>query len=126
MSLGLPDRILLSLGALAGLLGVAASAAAAHIQGADSLKTAAQFLLFHAPAILALVALIATGTTHRLTTRIAASALVLGLALFCGDLALRALHGTPLFPMAAPSGGFLLMGGWLVAAIAALVPVRRG
>lgn len=118
------DRVLLALGALAGLLGVAASAAAAHISGADSLKTAAQFLLFHAPAILALVALTATGTTHRLLTRIAASALLLGLALFSGDVALRALQGTSLFPMAAPSGGFLLMGGWLLAAVAAFVPAR--
>ncbi|GJE18262.1 DUF423 domain-containing protein [Methylobacterium marchantiae] len=125
MSLGLPDRILLALGALAGLLGVAASAAAAHIQGADSLKTAAQFLLFHAPAVIGLVALTGTGATHRLLTRVAASALVLGLALFSGDLSLRALHGIPLFPMAAPTGGFLLMGGWLLTAVAALIPVRR-
>ncbi|WP_027171916.1 DUF423 domain-containing protein [Methylobacterium sp. 10] len=125
MSLGLPDRILLALGALSGLLGVAASAAAAHIQGADSLKTAAQFLLFHAPAVIGLVALVGVGATHRLTTRASASALVLGLALFSGDLALRALHGIPLFPMAAPTGGFLLMGGWLLAAVAAFVPIRR-
>lgn len=124
MSLGLPDRFLLALGALAGLLGVAASAAAAHVAGADSLKTAAQFLLFHAPAVIGLVALSATGATHRLTTRIAAAALVLGLALFSGDLALRALQGIPLFPMAAPTGGFLLMGGWLLAAVAAFVPQR--
>lgn len=119
------DRVLLALGALAGLLGVAASAAAAHVSGADSLKTAAQFLLFHAPAILGLVALAASGATHRILTRLAAGALVLGLALFSGDLALRALHGTPLFPMAAPSGGFALMAGWLMAMVAALVPARR-
>lgn len=119
------DRVLLALGALAGLLGVAASAAAAHLSGADSLKTAAQFLLFHAPAILALVALSATGTTHRPITRVAACALVVGLVLFCGDLAIRALRGTPLFPMAAPTGGFALMAGWLLAAAGALVPARR-
>nr|WP_279292499.1 DUF423 domain-containing protein [Methylobacterium goesingense] len=115
----------MALGALAGLLGVAASAAAAHVSGADSLKTAAQFLLFHAPAILALVALAATGTTHRPMTRLAAGALVVGLALFSGDLALRALHGTPLFPMAAPAGGFALMAGWLLAALSAVIPGRR-
>ena len=120
----LPDRILLALGALAGLLGVAASARAAHGAGADSLKTAAQFLLFHAPALLGLVALASTGATHRLLTRLAAATLVVGLALFSGDLALRALHGTALFAMAAPTGGVLLMGGWLLAAVAACVPVR--
>lgn len=121
----LSDRILLALGALAGLLGVAASAGAAHIAGADGLKTAAQFLLFHAPAIVGLAALAATGATHRLVTRLAAAALVAGLALFSGDLALRALHGTPLFPMAAPIGGFALMGGWLLIAVAAFLPRRR-
>lgn len=119
------DRILLAFGGLAGLLGVAASAAAAHLGGADGLKTAAQFLLFHAPAILGLVALAATGTTHRALTRIAATALVVGLALFSGDLALRALHGTPLFGMAAPSGGIVLMAGWLLAAISGLVPAKH-
>ena len=125
MSLALPDRILLALGALAGLLGVAASAAAAHIPSGDSLKTAAQFLLFHAPAVIALVALAATGVSHRLLTQLAATAIVIGLVLFSGDLALRALHGKPLFPMAAPSGGFMLMGGWLLAAVAAFVPARQ-
>ncbi|KQO70224.1 DUF423 domain-containing protein [Methylobacterium sp. Leaf88] len=119
------DRVLLALGALAGLLGVAASAAASHLSGADSLRIAAQFLLFHAPAILGLVALAANGTTHRPVTRLAAAALVVGLALFSGDLALRALHGTPLFPMAAPTGGFVLMAGWLLVAAAAFVPARR-
>jgi len=116
------DRVLLALGALAGLLGVAASAAAAHLSGADSLKTAAQFLLFHAPAILALVALAATGLTRGALTRTAAGALVVGIALFSGDLAMRALMGQPLFPMAAPAGGFVLMAGWLLAAVAALIP----
>lgn len=119
------DRAFLALGALAGLLGVAASAASAHVSGADSLKTAAQFLLFHAPALLALAALSATGTTHRPVTRLAGAGLVLGLTLFAGDLALRALHGTALFPMAAPIGGVLLMGGWLLIAVAALIPTRR-
>ncbi|RZK92060.1 MAG: DUF423 domain-containing protein [Methylobacterium sp.] len=119
------DRALVALACLAGGLGVAASAAAAHIPGADSLKTAAQFLLFHAPAILALAGLAAAGATHAVATRIAAYALVLGLALFSGDLAMRALAQRPLFPMAAPSGGILLMLGWAAAAVAAFLPVRR-
>ncbi|MCJ2039923.1 DUF423 domain-containing protein [Methylobacterium sp. J-059] len=123
--LAVKDRALVALACLAGGLGVAASAAAAHIPGADSLKTAAQFLLFHAPAILALAGLGAAGLTHAIATRIAAWALVLGLALFSGDLALRALAGQPLFPMAAPSGGILLMAGWTLGAIAAFIPARR-
>ena len=118
------DRALVAIACLAGLLGVALSAAAAHIPGADSLKTAAQFLLFHAPALIAVTTLAATGLARPVLARAAAITLLIGVALFCGDLALRALAGTPLFPMAAPAGGTMLMLGWLVAVIAALVPAR--
>ena len=119
------DRILLALAGLCGLLGVAASAAAAHTGGGETLRTAAQFLLFHAPAIVGLVALAASGLTHGLLTRLAAGAILVGLALFSGDLALRALGGGPLFPMAAPSGGIVLMVGWALTIVAALWPARR-
>ncbi|GJE14494.1 MULTISPECIES: DUF423 domain-containing protein [Methylobacterium] len=120
------DRALAALACLAGLLGVALSAAAAHVPGADSLKTAAQFLLFHAPAILALVGLGTAGFARSNLARVAAGLLVLGLILFCGDLSARTWLQQPLFPMAAPSGGFALMGGWLAGILCAWVPARRG
>ena len=116
------DRALAAFAALAGLLGVAGSAAAAHTSGGETLRTASQFLLFHAPAILALTGLAAAGLTRGALTRAAAGALVLGLALFSGDLAMRALTGQALFPMAAPAGGIVLMSGWLLVAVAALIP----
>lgn len=119
------DRLLAASAALAGLLGVAASAAAAHTSGGETLKTAAQFLLFHAPAVLALTGFAAAGLVRGGLARAAAAALLLGLVLFSGDLAMRAVTGTPLFPMAAPSGGVVLMVGWALAAVAALVPSRR-
>lgn len=125
MRLAPVERALGAFACLCGLLGVAASAAAAHIAGADSLKIAAQFLLFHAPAILALVALGAGGLVRAPLTRLAAGLIAIGLCLFCGDLALRALAGHALFPMAAPSGGFALMGGWLVGIAALLIPAER-
>lgn len=118
------DRGLVALACLAGLLGVALSAAAAHIPGADSLKTAAQFLLFHAPAILALTGFGAVGLVRPALARTAAGLLMLGLILFCGDLAVRTWLQHALFPMAAPTGGFALMGGWLVGMLGALVPNR--
>ncbi|MGC5778192.1 DUF423 domain-containing protein [Methylobacterium sp. NFXW15] len=92
--------------------------------GAESLKTAAQFLLFHAPAILALIGLGAAGQLRVSLSRGAAGLIAIGLCLFCGDLALRVLAGHPLFPMAAPSGGFALMGGWLLGIVALLAPRR--
>lgn len=118
------DRALVALACLAGLLGVAASAAAAHLAGADSLQTASQFLLFHAPAIIAFAVLASAGLVRPAVVRAAAALLVLGLCLFCGDLSVRALLQHALFPMAAPTGGFALMGGWLVGIVAALVPAR--
>ena len=119
------DRALAALACLAGLLGVALSAAAAHIPGADSLKTAAQFLLFHAPAILALIGFGASSLARPGLARAAAGLLILGLILFCGDLSARTWLQQPLFPMAAPTGGFALMGGWLAGILCALVPTQR-
>lgn len=117
--MSLATRALIVLAALSGLLGVGLSAAAAHVAGGN-LATAAQFLLFHAPALLALAALIATGALHSALAQAAGFALVLGLILFCGDLSRRAFSGAALFPMAAPSGGIFLMIGWVLAGAAAL------
>ncbi|TNC10756.1 DUF423 domain-containing protein [Methylobacterium terricola] len=119
------DRALVALAGLAGALGVGLSAAAAHIAGATSLATAAQFLLFHAPALLALALHAGSGRAHPGVARAAGFALALGLALFSGDLSVRALLQVPLFPMAAPSGGMILILGWILVAIAALVPAKR-
>jgi uncharacterized membrane protein YgdD (TMEM256/DUF423 family) len=120
------DRALIALGALAGLAGVALSAAAAHVTGAGTLETAARFLLFHAPALIALAALSGTRLVHPSLGRASGFALALGLGLFSGDLALRAVQGVPLFPMAAPSGGVILMLGWVLIAVAAARGARRG
>lgn len=118
------DRLLLVLAATAGLLGVALSAAAAHVSAAATLDTAARFLLVHAAALVGLSALTGSGALHRGAGLLAGAVLVAGLALFCGDLTDRALAGTALFPLAAPTGGILLMLGWAVLAAAALWPTR--
>jgi uncharacterized membrane protein YgdD (TMEM256/DUF423 family) len=122
--LNLAARALIVLAALSGVLGVGLSAAAAHVAGGN-LTTAAQFLLFHAPALLALAALAMTGAIHPLLGPIAGYVLVLGLVLFCGDLSRRAFADAPLFPRAAPTGGVLLMIGWLLVGIAALFGSRN-
>jgi uncharacterized membrane protein YgdD (TMEM256/DUF423 family) len=121
--MNLSARILIVLAALSGLVGVGLSAAAAHVTGGN-LATAAQFLLFHAPALLALVALIGAGPLHPTLAQAAGYAMVLGLVLFCGDLSRRAFSGVPLAPMAAPTGGILLMLGWLLVGLSALLRLR--
>jgi uncharacterized membrane protein YgdD (TMEM256/DUF423 family) len=113
-------RALVGTGALAGFLGVVISAVARHRTGTMYLETVAQFLLFHAPVFLGLGALLGGRIVHPGAGCWAAGALGLGLILFCGDLASRDFLGQPLFAMAAPTGGTILMVGWLLVGIAGL------
>lgn len=118
--MSLPERLLVIAAALSGVFGVGLSAAAAHVTGGN-LTAAAQFLLFHAPALLALVALSEGGSVSPGIARLAGFVLILGLVLFCGDLSRRAFSGVPLVPMAAPTGGVLLMIGWILVGASALL-----
>lgn len=111
-------RPFLALAGFLGALGVATAAAASH-GGDTNLGIVANFLLFHAPAFIGLSLI-----PHSRPVTIAGYALAAGLALFCGDLAMRSLAGTALFPMSAPIGGGTLMVGWLLVAGSALF-IRR-
>ena len=55
----------------------------------------------------------------------AAFGFVIAAGLFAGDLTLRQYAGHSLFPMAAPTGGTLLIASWLALAVAAAWPRRR-
>lgn len=108
-------RSFLLAGGLLGAAGVALSAAAAHA-GGGNIATAANFLLFHAPAFLAL------GLFGSLAGRVLKAGgwiILVGLLLFAGDLLARHYLGNRLFPMAAPTGGTLMIAGWLVTAASA-------
>jgi uncharacterized membrane protein YgdD (TMEM256/DUF423 family) len=113
-------RIHLLIAALMGAAGVSLWAMAAHRAGGAQLVTAAQFLLLHAATVIGLTAARKQRLLADLPTRIAISGLLAGALLFSGDLALRALAGRGLFPFAAPAGGFLLIGSWLLAAASAI------
>jgi len=110
---------------LMGAAGVALAAAAAHGGDASRLSPASSMLLFHAPAILAALALVQQGVLPPMLGRVAIAGLLLGTALFSGDLTWRHFMSSALFPMAAPIGGTLLIASWLALAIAALWPQRR-
>ena len=112
--------ILLMLAGLMGAAGVALAAAAAHGTPGAGLDSAANMLLFHAPALLAL-GLAARG---RLLPY-AGLALALGVALFSGDLMARDFLGNRLFPMAAPAGGVIMIVGWLMVAVGAFTLGRN-
>jgi uncharacterized membrane protein YgdD (TMEM256/DUF423 family) len=118
-------RILIILAAVMGADGVMLAAAAAHQPDATRLASASSMLLFHAPAVLAAVALADRGLIHTGIGIAAGFGFVIAAALFAGDLTMRQYAGHSLFPMAAPTGGMLLIVSWLVLAVAAAWP-RRG
>jgi uncharacterized membrane protein YgdD (TMEM256/DUF423 family) len=117
-------RILIILGAVMGADGVILAAASAHQADAAGLAAASSMLLFHASAVLAVAALAERGVIHARIGIASGYGFVVAAALFSGDLSLRQYAGHALFPMAAPSGGTLLIASWLVLALAAAWPRR--
>jgi len=117
-------QILIAIAALFGCAGIVFAAAGAHAKPGTGLDSAGHMLLFHAPAVVAACAGIAAGLISRPVGAIAAIALLIGVALFAGDLALRAYVGHRLFPMAAPTGGMVMIGGWALLAVAAFLAMR--
>ena len=113
-------RGLIAIAAVMGAGGVALAAVAAHRAGSPNLGTASSMLMFQAPAIIAACVAVITNAVRVRIGLIAALGMVLGTCLFSGDLAMRDFFGHALFPMAAPSGGTIMIVSWLVLAMAAL------
>jgi uncharacterized membrane protein YgdD (TMEM256/DUF423 family) len=118
-------RILIILASVMGADGVVLAAASAHQPDASRLAAASSMLLFHALAVLALVALAERAVIHVAIGIAAAFGFVAASALFAGDLTLRQYSGHGLFPMAAPTGGTLLIVSWLGVAVSAAWPRPR-
>jgi uncharacterized membrane protein YgdD (TMEM256/DUF423 family) len=115
-------RILIVLAGVMGADGVILAAASAHQPDASRLASASSMLLFHATAILGIVALAERAIVHARIGVAAAFGFVIASALFAGDLSLRQYAGHSLFPMAAPTGGTLLILSWLAVAVSAAWP----
>ena len=120
--MGRTGRILIVLAAIMGADGVMLAAASAHGADASRLASASSMLLFHACAVLGAAALAERAIVHARIGLAAAVGFVLGASLFAGDLTLRHYAGHALFPMAAPTGGTLLIASWLALAVAAVWP----
>jgi len=117
-------RVLIVLAGLMGACGVMLAAASAHLPDATRLGSASSMLLFHACAVLGAVALTERGIVHPRIGLGAAFGFVVAAGLFAGDLTMRQYTGQSLFPMAAPTGGTLLIASWLVLALSAAWPKR--
>jgi uncharacterized membrane protein YgdD (TMEM256/DUF423 family) len=110
---------------LMGASGVVLAAAAAHAKSGMGLEAAGYLLLLHAIAVLSGVALLQQGLLLRPLALGVLGGWVLGSALFAGDIALRAFVGYRLFPMAAPTGGVVLIVAWLALAVTAILVLLR-
>ena len=117
-------RILIVLAGVMGADGVMLAAASAHLPDAARLASASSMLLLHAAALLGTVALAERGGIHLGIGMLAGGGVFFATALFAGDLTLRHYAGHGLFPMAAPTGGALLIASWLALAVAAAWPRR--
>lgn len=108
--------LLLIVSGLFGACGVGLAAAAAHVTGASNLLApASSIALAHAPAVLALY----LAENKIKTATLSGLVLALGALLFCGDLVVKQFTGNSLLPMAAPTGGVMMMIGWLLLAAGA-------
>jgi uncharacterized membrane protein YgdD (TMEM256/DUF423 family) len=114
-------RVIVFIAALLGAAGVAAAAGATHTGDQALLGPLALIALIHAAALLALAAY---APPLRLK-HCAALTLAAGAALFSADLAVRHFTAHALFPGAAPIGGTVLIVGWLILAVGALIGPRR-
>jgi uncharacterized membrane protein YgdD (TMEM256/DUF423 family) len=112
----LPGRVL-AVGAVLGLLGVAAGAFGAHaLRGAvperdlEIWQTAAHYQQLHAAVLVGVAALGRGGLTKAL--RVAAIAFVVGILIFAGTLDAIVLGGPRMLGAVTPIGGLCLMAGW--------------
>lgn len=112
---------------LSGLMAVGMAAYGAHgLAGDDAAQAwaaqASNYQIIHALALLGADRIAADSRRGGgMLAHAAALLFVLGMALFCGSLYLKALTGAPLaIPLLTPVGGMTLMAGWLALTLAGL------
>jgi uncharacterized membrane protein YgdD (TMEM256/DUF423 family) len=106
---------------LMGAAGIVLTAAAAHGAPGTGLDSAGYLLLLHAVAVIGGVSLIHQSMLSRTAGVVSLCGFALGAVLFAGDVAARTYIGSRLFPMAAPTGGTIMIASWLVLSVAALL-----
>jgi uncharacterized membrane protein YgdD (TMEM256/DUF423 family) len=113
-------RLALFLAGIIGAFGVGFSALAAHGGDTRLYGAAALVCLTQAPALVAL----SIGWRMIRTAFVASLLIAIGCVLFAGDVSVLARFGHGMFPMAAPTGGTMMILGWLAVAVGAFF--RRG
>lgn len=126
MSIFTVMSLVITCAGLMGAAGVMLAAAAAHGRPGAGLDSAGYILLIHAAALFGGVNALHHSFITRMLGLTALCAFVIGAALFAGDVTLRAWRDRPLFRMAAPTGGVVLIVGWLVLAAASVSTILGG
>jgi uncharacterized membrane protein YgdD (TMEM256/DUF423 family) len=117
--------ILLVVAGLMGAAGITVAAVGAHAYLGAGLDSAGYILLFHAAAVVGVVAALDRGLLSRTLGLLAAAGLAVGAILFAGDVTLPIYAGFELFPAAAPTGGILMIASWVAVAVAAAIPPAK-
>lgn len=120
------SRLWLFLGALNGLISVAAGAYGRHgalePAGREMFTIASQYQMAHGLALLAVAWLASREPAGRRlsVSTVAGAGFALGIVLFCGSLYAFGVTGLVPVTGAAPAGGWLMMAGWLALMWAAI------
>ncbi len=117
-------RAAVLLSGLTGAGGIILAAVGAHLAADARLHNAAHLMLIHAAAAIGLCGLALARPQRGMWFAAAACVLLCGSLVFGSGITLGALLESKLFLMAAPIGGVVLIGGWLLAAIAAAIMLR--
>lgn len=114
--------LIVAVASLAGAAGVGLAAVAAHRIDSPALVTAANMLIIHAAAVVAISAAAAALNAPRLLW--SAWLMLAAVTLFSGVIAVNAIAGPVLPGFLAPIGGSTLILSWIAAAILAFAARR--
>lgn len=115
------QRIILSIAALWGLAGVIMLAAGSHPPQTGTLAIGGQFLLFHAAAV---IAILATSLISGWRRALPMALMLTGSGIFAFEIIIHATTGV-ILPGLAPIGGGIAILGWLALVIAPLIEPRN-
>jgi uncharacterized membrane protein YgdD (TMEM256/DUF423 family) len=120
------NQLLIALAGVMGAAGIMLTAAGAHSRPGVGLDSAGYLLVLHALAVITGVMAARQGLILRPLGLAVIWGFVVGAGLFAADVTMRVYLGTRLFPMAAPTGGMIMILAWIVLIPAALMASRAG
>jgi uncharacterized membrane protein YgdD (TMEM256/DUF423 family) len=125
-----PNRSLIAVGAILGMLAVVGGTFAAHVlpgylddKAMDTFEVAVRYHMYHALGIFA-AAWVGTRFPGR-ASALAGWLFVAGIVLFSGSLYVLVSTGAKWLGMVAPIGGSAMIVGWLMLALAVILPTPK-